>query len=174
MLNNNKNCTKSDTSGVTDEIISIGYITFFEGGKIMRESGYYTRGAVVFLIIFVLFILLIPYARAGSVIVYRQTTFFRIMKLADTLDELIKGLLGETTAGSGLFLMGADRIHTYGMKIPIDVVYLNPLGQVIDLEEHLNPNREGIACEGTRHVVELNAGDIRREHINIGEQWHWQ
>ncbi len=45
-----------------------------------------------------------------SVIVYRHTTFFRIMKLAVTLDDLRKGLLGKTTAGSGLFLMGANRI----------------------------------------------------------------
>jgi uncharacterized protein len=109
-----------------------------------------------------------------SVIVYRHTTFFRIMKLAVTLDDLRKGLLGKTTAGSGLFLMGANRIHTFGMKIPIDVVYLNPFGLVIGIEEHLMPNREGIAFEGTRHVVELNAGAIRRHQITVGEQWHWQ
>lgn len=96
------------------------------------------------------------------------------MELALSEEELKKGLLGRTTAGTGLFLMGADVIHTFNMKFPIDVAYLNASGLVIGLEEKLGPNRQGALIEGVRHIVELNPGTIRQQQIKVGEQWHWQ
>lgn len=109
-----------------------------------------------------------------SISVYRHRTFFRKMELAITIGELQKGLLGRTTAGSGLFLMGADAIHTYGMKFPIDVVYLNSRGLVIALEEKLFPNRQGGLYAGAAHVVEFNPGTIKNYRIRVGEQWYWK
>lgn len=106
--------------------------------------------------------------------VYRHRRFFRKMELAWTKEELMKGLLGRTTAGSGMFLMGANVIHTSQMKFPIDVVYLSERGLVIGLEEKLLPNRQGAVIEGVRHVAEFNAGTIKNHHIIVGEQWFWR
>lgn len=109
-----------------------------------------------------------------SITVYRHKTFFRKMELAITVGELQKGLLGRTTAGRGLFLMGADAIHTYGMKFPIDVVYLNSSGLIIAMEEKLLPNRQGGIYAGAAHVVEFNPGTIKNYRIKVGEQWYWK
>jgi uncharacterized protein len=109
-----------------------------------------------------------------SVYVYRYKTYFRKMELAVTMTELAKGLLGRTTAGSGMFLMGATAIHTYQMKFPIDVVYLNQQGLVVGLEEKLMPNQNGAYFEGTAHVVEFNPGTIRNCQIKVGERWYWK
>ncbi|RXT08063.1 DUF192 domain-containing protein [Ammoniphilus sp. CFH 90114] len=106
--------------------------------------------------------------------VYRHRRFFRTMELALTKEELMRGVLGRTTAGKGLFLMGATAIHTFQMRFPIDVVYLNEKGLVIGLEERLEPNRQGLILEGTRHVVEFNPGTIRTHRIIIGEPWYWK
>ncbi len=106
--------------------------------------------------------------------VFRYKTFFRKMELSLTMEELKKGLLGRTTAGQGMFLMGADVIHTFNMKFPIDVVYLNASGLVIGLEEKLGPNRQGAQINGVRHVAEFNPGTIRQHQIKVGEQWYWQ
>ncbi|WP_134699164.1 DUF192 domain-containing protein [Ammoniphilus sp. YIM 78166] len=106
--------------------------------------------------------------------VFRYKTFFRKMELALTVEELKKGLLGRTTAGQGMFLMGADAIHTFNMKFPIDVVYLNATGLVIGLEEKLGPNRQGRRIQDARHVAEFNPGTIRQYQIKVGEQWYWQ
>jgi len=109
-----------------------------------------------------------------SIYVYRHKNFFRKMELAKTFEELQRGLLGRTTAGSGLFLMGATSIHTFGMKFPIDVVYLNANGMVLAGEERLLPNQQGKTYLGVAHIVELNAGTIRRYHIKVGERWAWK
>lgn len=107
------------------------------------------------------------------VYVYRDNTFFRKMELAVTLNELNRGLLGRTSAGSGLFLMGASQIHMYEMKFAIDVVYLNQQGLVIGLEEALPPNSYGAYFKGTAHVVELSSGTIQKYQIKVGERWYW-
>jgi uncharacterized protein len=109
-----------------------------------------------------------------SVNVYRNNTFFRKMELALTETERVNGLLGRTTADSGLFLMGATAIHTYQMKFPIDVVYLNQQGLVIGLEEKLMPNQNGAYFVDATHVVEFNAGTIQDNQIIVGELWYWQ
>src|SRR3954454_6265128 len=96
------------------------------------------------------------------------------MELARTFEELQRGLLGRTTAGSGLFLMGATAIHTFGMKFPIDVVYLNESGLVLAVEERLLPNRQGKTYLGVDHIVEFNPGTIRRYKIKVGEKWTWK
>ncbi|WP_028777986.1 DUF192 domain-containing protein [Shimazuella kribbensis] len=109
-----------------------------------------------------------------TIYVYRDKTFFRKMELALTGKEQMNGLLGRTTAGSGLFFMGASAIHTYQMKFSIDVVYLNQQGLVIGIEEHLMPNRKGAYFERSMHVVEFNAGTIYDNQIALGERWDWQ
>lgn len=110
----------------------------------------------------------------NNVLVYRDRSFFRKLELAVTMEELRRGLLGRTTAGMGLFLMGANVIHTYNMKFPIDVVYLNPVGLVIGLEEELGPDRQGALIEGVKHIVEFNPGTIKHLRIRVGEQWYWR
>lgn len=110
----------------------------------------------------------------NSIHVYRHKNFFRKMECARTEEELERGLLGRTTAGSGLFLMGATSIHTFGMKFPIDVVYLNEQGMVIALEERLLPNQQGKSYLEVAHIVELNARTIRRYRIKVGERWAWR
>lgn len=109
-----------------------------------------------------------------SIYVYRHRNFFRKMELAKTFEELQRGLLGRTTAGSGIFLMGATSIHTFGMRFPIDVVYLSANGIVLAIEERLLPNQQGKTIFGVAHIVELNAGNIRRYRIKVGERWAWR
>lgn len=111
--------------------------------------------------------------RMKMITVYRHKAFFRQMELACTLEELTKGLLGRNNAGSGLFLMGATAIHTFDMRFPIDVVYLNSKGLVIGIQERLLPNYEGIRLSGTAHIAEFNAGTVKAFRIRIGEPWHW-
>ncbi|GEN36714.1 DUF192 domain-containing protein [Aneurinibacillus danicus] len=108
------------------------------------------------------------------IVIYRNTVFFRVMELAVTAEELARGLLGRSTAGNGLFLMEANRIHTYGMRMAIDAVYLNKDGIVIGLEENIQPNREGKRIRETNHVVEFDTATIQKGRIRIGERWCWQ
>ncbi|WP_052807161.1 DUF192 domain-containing protein [Risungbinella massiliensis] len=105
--------------------------------------------------------------------VYRHNTFFRKIELAVTITELMQGLLGRTSAGRGLFLMGTSQIHMVGMKFPIDVVYLNKEGFIIGLEEALPPNSYGEYFKGAAHVIEFSSGTIQDYQIKVGERWFW-
>lgn len=117
---------------------------------------------------------LIGAVAVNTISLYRHQTFFRHIEVAKTLEERKKGLLGRTTAGNGLFLMGAAAIHTYFMKFPIDVAYLDKKGTVIGLEEDLLPNRRGAFVKGTAHIVEFQAGTINMYQMKVGEQWEWR
>ncbi|MCH5586412.1 DUF192 domain-containing protein [Shimazuella sp. AN120528] len=105
--------------------------------------------------------------------VYRSHIFFRRAELALTEKELSKGLLGRNSAGSGLFLMGGRMVHTFQMKFPIDIVYLNQNGVIIALERNVTPNQYGGYYEEAAHIVEFDAGTIQVCQINIGEKWGW-
>jgi uncharacterized membrane protein (UPF0127 family) len=109
-----------------------------------------------------------------SIMVYRNSVFFRVMELAVTPEELVRGLLGRKTAGSGLFLMGATCIHTYGMSMAIDAVYLNKEGVIIGLEENIGPNRHGMKIVDTSHIIEFDATTVQKRRISIGECWCWR
>lgn len=105
--------------------------------------------------------------------VYRCRSFFRMMESAITEQELLKGLLGRNSAGNGMFLMGGRMVHTFQMKFPIDIVYLNQTGIVIALEGNVMPNRYGGYYEETSHIVEFDSGTIQNCQFELGERWDW-
>jgi uncharacterized protein len=49
--------------------------------------------------------------------------------------------LDRDRAGSGLFIEGCNAIHTFGMRFPIDVFFLEPGGAVIRAEVAVGPRR---------------------------------
>lgn len=61
-------------------------------------------------------------------------------------------------------------IHTQGMRFPIDIVATDGDGYVIGWAEHAQPNDAELfrAPVGTFLVIELAAGEIRRQDIRDG------
>ncbi len=89
---------------------------------------------------------------------------------AGTFFLRLRGLLGRgLSRGEGLILTPCDQIHTFGMKYPIDVVYLDSAGLVLEVEAAVP---EGKACrrvKGARSVLELFAGEAERLEITKGD-----
>ncbi|HMP42218.1 MAG TPA: DUF192 domain-containing protein, partial [Roseiflexaceae bacterium] len=63
-------------------------------------------------------------------------------------------------------------IHTFFMKIPIDVLFVDRRDCVVGLVEAMPPNRPyaGVAPWRGRYVIELPAGVIRTSATQIGDQ----
>ena len=65
----------------------------------------------------------------------------RVVRASAFFERLI-GLLGkkEIAANEALWLTRCCSIHTFFMKFPIDIIFLNRKGKVIALIPHLKPN----------------------------------
>lgn len=71
----------------------------------------------------------------------------------------MRGLLDRTSLaeGEGMWFPRCRLIHTFGMKFPIDLVYLDERHQVCKVVEGLRPGRLS-ACLAADSVIELDFG----------------
>lgn len=92
---------------------------------------------------------------------------------ARTLFQRMKGLIGRPArlfpAGKGLWIIPSDGIHTFGMRFPIDAVYLDSSGKVLRLYHSLPPCRIGAIILKTRSVLELPPGILAKTHTEAGD-----
>jgi uncharacterized membrane protein (UPF0127 family) len=92
--------------------------------------------------------------------------------VADNYWTRFKGLMGVRALdeGSGLLLKNETAIHTFGMRIPIDVIYLDERSKALRLTPAMPPSRLGPLVRGTRNVLELPAGTLARTKTQQGDQ----
>lgn len=94
---------------------------------------------------------------------------------ADSFIERARGLLGRPcpAAGEGMLFPACRSIHTIGMHYPIDLVFLDRRGCVVDLRSTLKPF--GLAlCRKATAALELACGEIERLDLRLGDQLLWQ
>lgn len=79
-----------------------------------------------------------------------------------------KGLLGSSEVGArrGL-LIRAKQVHTFGMRYPIDTVYLDARGRILRIDT-LKPGRVGPLVLPARWVLEMDAGEAQRMGMTAG------
>ena len=82
----------------------------------------------------------------------------------------MRGLLGrrDLPVGEGLLLRPAPSIHTWFMRFPIDVLFLDADLRVLDVIPELVPWRVA-ARRGTRAVLELASGEAARRGVRTGD-----
>lgn len=92
-------------------------------------------------------------------------------KIATTPLARARGLLGrkELPPGEGLLIRPGFSIHTLFMRFPIDVVFLDKSGSVVDVVGRLKPWRAATRLRA-RAVLELAAGEAERVTVRIGER----
>jgi uncharacterized protein len=92
-------------------------------------------------------------------------------EVADTFLGRARGLLGrrELASGAGLLIRPTFSIHTFFMRFPIDAVFLDRSGSVIDVVGRLKPWRAATRLRA-RAVLELPAGEADRVTLRIGER----
>ena len=83
----------------------------------------------------------------------------------------MRGLLGRSglAPGEGLLLRPAPSIHTFFMRFPIDVVFLDWDLKVLAVTENVRPFRIA-SHRAARTVLELTAGEVSRLRIEVGQQ----
>jgi uncharacterized membrane protein (UPF0127 family) len=78
--------------------------------------------------------------------------------VATTRSARLLGLafLDRPEAGEGLLLPGCRCVHTFGMRFPLDLVFLDADRRVIDLRRGVPPGRV-VRCRAADSVLELPA-----------------
>ena len=91
--------------------------------------------------------------------------------MADTAFTRMRGLLGRRGLGrgQGLFIEPTWSVHTWFMRFPIDVVFLDRDLTVLRIRKHLGPWRAAARFRA-RSVLELAAGECDRLRLEVGDR----
>jgi uncharacterized membrane protein (UPF0127 family) len=89
--------------------------------------------------------------------------------VADHAVARMRGLLGRSDLpqGEGVLLRPAGSIHTFFMRFPIDVVFMNQEDVVIKVVHRLPPWR-ATGKKGAESVLELAAGEAESRGVEVG------
>lgn len=71
--------------------------------------------------------------------------------------------------GQGLWIAPCRGVHTFAMRFPIDVVYLDRERVVIHIEQGLRPWRLAAIRRLAASVLELPAGTVRNSQTVLGD-----
>lgn len=89
------------------------------------------------------------------------------LEIAASYRARTKGLLGRDSVEGALLLSPAGGVHTFGMRIPIDVAYLDRRLTVIAVRT-MRPGRLGLPRLRSRHVLEAEAGVMAGWGVRAG------
>lgn len=85
-----------------------------------------------------------------------------------------RGLMGRVAlpASYALIIYPESSIHTFFMRVPIDVLFVDRNDRVIGLREAMPPSRPfaGVAPWRGRYVIEMPAGVIAATSTALGDQ----
>lgn len=100
----------------------------------------------------------------GTVLAERVTS-------ANTFFGRFRGLMGraELPTGHGLLLDGDNSIHTFFMRFPIDVVFLDRQRRVVHLMHRVAPWRISKIIWRARAVLELPPGTLASTDTRVGD-----
>jgi uncharacterized membrane protein (UPF0127 family) len=94
------------------------------------------------------------------------------LAVADSFFARLKGLLGkrELPQGEGLWIKSCSSVHTFGMRFPIDVAFLDRDLRVVAVAKTLRPNRVSPFCLKAISVLELPAGTLDASVTVVGDR----
>ena len=104
----------------------------------------------------------------------RQAYLATQLSIATTHWTRLRGLMcaeaGSFHAGRGLWIVPSRGIHTFAMRFPIDVVYLDEEKTVVHLEQDLKPWRVAALRMQAASVIELPRNILHTTGTSIGDE----
>ncbi|MBM7058889.1 DUF192 domain-containing protein [Streptomyces durocortorensis] len=89
------------------------------------------------------------------------------LRIAASYRARTKGLLGRDGIEGAMMLTPCGSVHTFRMRFPIDVAYLDRRFTVLAVTT-MKPGRLGLPRLRARHVVEAEAGAMERWGVRPG------
>jgi len=101
----------------------------------------------------------------------KKTISTRFRKVTSVAGKTI-GLMFKKNPESLVFVFSRETIvplHTFFMKFPIDVLFLNEDWKVVELKENLEPYRYYWPRKKAKFIVELPEGSILKSKTAVGD-----
>ena len=96
------------------------------------------------------------------------------VRIARTHWTRLRGLIGTDKSsfrpGQALWIVPCRGVHTLAMHYPLDVIYLDRSGYVVDLQAGVKPWRFAPVHLRAASVLELPSGVIERSGTVVGDQ----
>jgi uncharacterized protein len=101
----------------------------------------------------------------------RDTILGEAVEIADTSEKRRVGLLKHERLepGTGLWIVPCESVHTFFMKFPIDLVYLDKQRKVRKVR-HAVPAWRLSACLTAHSILELPAGTVEKSGTVPGDE----
>jgi uncharacterized protein len=111
-----------------------------------------------------------PNRRMRAANVTRGTVLASSLEVADTGPARNKGLLERDglAPGGGLWIVPCQSVHTFFMRFPIDLVYLDGRKRVRKVRSAVGPGRISL-CLTAQSILELPAGTIEKTKTQRGD-----
>jgi uncharacterized protein len=101
------------------------------------------------------------------------------VEIADSPDELARGLMGRTTLGENrgmLFVFPDEELRSFWMKntlIPLSIAYMDSDGRIVDLQD-MKPLDDDpphyVSTEPAKYALEVNQGFFEERGVKVGDR----
>jgi uncharacterized membrane protein (UPF0127 family) len=112
-----------------------------------------------------------PDIRLQAINVTRGTELASCLEVAGTGSKRNKGLLGRSSLlpGEGLWIVPCESVHTFFMRFPIDLIYLDRQKRIRKVRSSVGAWRLS-ACLSAHSILELPSGTIRDTGTERGDR----
>lgn len=104
----------------------------------------------------------------------RQAFLASDVFIANTHWTRLRGLIGTSAtnfpAGRGIWIVPCRGVHTFAMRFPIDVIYLDAERRVVHIEENVKPWRITPVRMDTETVIEVPSHTVWDSGTTVGDQ----
>jgi hypothetical protein len=103
----------------------------------------------------------------------RSTIIAEEVEIADTILSRMKGLLFRKSLAKShaLIIKPTSSIHTFFMRFPIDIVFLDKQNKILKLKVNVPPFRIILCPPRAKSAVELPSGTLHSTHTQIGDHF---
>jgi uncharacterized protein len=101
----------------------------------------------------------------------RNTSIATACAEARSFLSRLRGLMGHPglAPGEGLLIDPCSSVHSFFMRFPIDVIFVDRSNTVVGLTPDMAPNRPYAGARRAKYVIELPAGTIAASGTQIGD-----
>ena len=101
----------------------------------------------------------------------RGTVLAERAAIAETPHARRRGLLGTDFLddGAGILIMPCRQVHTFGMRYPIDVIFIDDSWKVKRITRRMKPRRLSCIVPASRAVIELPAARADETGTRVGD-----
>ncbi|NBT58960.1 DUF192 domain-containing protein [bacterium] len=101
-----------------------------------------------------------------------ETVLYGNCKVANTFFSRFIGLMGKSFVAddNAIIFPRCNSIHTFFMRIPIDIIFVSESGKVVRVFSQFRPWKLLLPVKGAVHSIEVSSQGADRNGIRIGDQ----